>query len=94
MKKYEPNILSSYEDKGQVDWTLGCISSEIPEEFRMFRYFHVHSTHINKYTGCTLLRLGFCIFKPEVFVARVPFWGYTVRTTDNIYLIILNYISL
>ena len=54
----------------------------------------VKSTRVNKYTGCTPLRLRFCICKPEAFVARVPFWGYMVRTIDKIYLLILKYISL
>ena len=48
--------------------------------------FLVQSTYVNKFSGCTPLRLRFCICKPEIFVARVPFWGYTVRTIDKIYL--------
>ena len=48
--------------------------------------FLVQSNYINKYTGCMALRLRFCICKPEIFVARVPFWGYTIRTIDKIYL--------
>ena len=32
-KKYEPNIFSSYEDKGQVDWTLSLTGSYTPAIF-------------------------------------------------------------